>query len=88
MLAAMTLQDRVRVHEVTLLSDNWYTLKTTSPSTGAATTAAGSACTARPTDRGNGAFYPGEAYNRARRTKLLTRQFRCTRPSSTAGTTC
>ena len=77
----MTLQDRVRVHEVTLLSDNWYTLRTTasirlSPTT---TDAVGNdgqwqRMHRETYDRGNGAtLLP---YDLQRRTVLLTRQFR------------
>jgi len=73
MLHAMTLQDRVRVHEVTLLSDHWYTLKTTAfdwrRSDGE-----WQRMHRETYDRGNGAtLLP---YNLARRTVLLTRQFR------------
>ncbi|MBT2336043.1 GDP-mannose pyrophosphatase [Variovorax paradoxus] len=69
----MTLQDRVRVHEVTLLSDNWYTLKTTAfdwqRSDGR-----WQRMHRETYDRGNGAtLLP---YNLAQRTVLLTRQFR------------
>ena len=69
----MTLQDRVRVHEVTLLSDNWYTLKTTAfdwlRSDGQ-----WQRMHRETYDRGNGAtLLP---YNLAQRTVLLTRQFR------------
>lgn len=73
MLRAMTLQDRVRVHEVTLLSDHWYTLKTTAfdwrRSDGE-----WQRMHRETYDRGNGAtLLP---YNLAQRTVLLTRQFR------------
>jgi len=73
MLHAMTLQDRVRVHEVTLLSDHWYTLKTTAfdwrRSDGE-----WQRMHRETYDRGNGAtLLP---YNLAQRTVLLTRQFR------------
>ena len=69
----MTLQDRVRVHEVTLLSDNWYTLKTTAfdwlRSDGQ-----WQRMHRETYDRGNGAtLLP---YNLAQRTVLLTKQFR------------
>ena len=69
----MTLQDRVRVHEVTLLSDHWYTLRTTAfdwrRSDGQ-----WQRMHRETYDRGNGAtLLP---YNLARRTVLLTRQFR------------
>ena len=69
----MSLQDRVRVHEVTLLSDNWYTLKTTAfdwrRSDGQ-----WQRMHRETYDRGNGAtLLP---YNLAQRTVLLTRQFR------------
>jgi len=68
-----TLHDRVRVHEVTLLSDNWYTLKTTAfdwrRSDGQ-----WQRMHRETYDRGNGAtLLP---YNLAQRTVLLTRQFR------------
>ena len=73
MLAAMTIHDRVRVHEVTLLSDNWYTLKTTAfdwrRSDGQ-----WQRMHRETYDRGNGAtLLP---YNLAQRTVLLTKQFR------------
>ena len=73
MLHAMTLQDRVRVHEVTLLSDHWYTLKTTAfdwrRSDGE-----WQRMHRETYDRGNGAtLLP---YNLAQRTVLLTKQFR------------
>ncbi|MDM0036943.1 GDP-mannose pyrophosphatase [Variovorax sp. J22P271] len=69
----MKLQHRVRVREVTLLSDNWYTLKTTSfdwlRSDGQ-----WQRMNRETYDRGNGAtLLP---YDLARRTVLLTRQFR------------
>jgi len=69
----MKLQDRVRVHEVTLLSDNWYTLKTTAfdwlRSDGQ-----WQRMHRETYDRGNGAtLLP---YNLAQRTVLLTKQFR------------
>lgn len=73
MLAAMTLQDRVRVHEVTLLSDNWYTLKTTALDW-RRNDGSWQRMHRETYDRGNGATLL--AYNRARRTVLLTRQFR------------
>ena len=69
----MSVQDRVKVHEVRLLSDNWYTLKTTSfdflRSNGQWQTQH------RETyDRGNGAtLLP---YNLAKRTVVLVKQFR------------
>src|ERR1700759_4584360 len=69
----MTISDRIRVQAVRLLSDNWYTLKTT---TFEWLRANGEWQTQhRETyDRGNGAtLLP---YNRARRTVILTKQFR------------
>ncbi|WP_395349688.1 NUDIX domain-containing protein [Variovorax sp. UC122_21] len=69
----MTLQDRVRVHEVTLLSDNWYTLKTTALDW-RRNDGSWQRMHRETYDRGNGATLL--AYNRARRTVLLTRQFR------------
>jgi nudix-type nucleoside diphosphatase (YffH/AdpP family) len=69
----MSISDRIRVQAVRLLSDNWYTLKTTTfdwlRSNGQWQTQH------RETyDRGNGAtLLP---YNRAQRTVILTRQFR------------
>jgi nudix-type nucleoside diphosphatase (YffH/AdpP family) len=69
----MSLAGRIRVQAVRLLSDNWYTLKTT---TFEWLRANGEWQTQhRETyDRGNGAtLLP---YNRARRTVILTRQFR------------
>ncbi|MEJ1168564.1 GDP-mannose pyrophosphatase [Variovorax sp. CCNWLW235] len=69
----MTLQDRVRVHEATLLSDNWYTLKTTAFDW-RRNDGKWQRMHRETYDRGNGAtLLP---YNRARRTVLLTRQFR------------
>ncbi|WP_431109818.1 GDP-mannose pyrophosphatase [Variovorax paradoxus] len=69
----MTLQDRVRVHEVTLLSDNWYTLKTTAFDW-RRNDGEWQRMHRETYDRGNGAtLLP---YNLARRTVLLTRQFR------------
>ncbi len=72
-IAALPLPDRVRVLQVKLLSDNWYTLKTTRfdflRSDGQWQTQD------RETyDRGNGACIL--LYQRARRRVLLTRQFR------------
>jgi len=69
----MTLSDRIRVHAVRLLSDNWATLKTTTfewrRSDGQWQTQH------RETfDRGNGAVLL--PYNIARRKVVLTRQFR------------
>ncbi|MFM9924103.1 GDP-mannose pyrophosphatase [Variovorax sp. H27-G14] len=69
----MTLQDRVRVHEVTLLSDNWYTLRTTAFDWRRAD-GRWQRMHRETYDRGNGAtLLP---YNLAQRTVLLTRQFR------------
>ena len=73
MIGAMKLQDRVRVREVTLLSDNWYTLKTTSFDW-LRNDGRWQRMNRETYDRGNGAtLLP---YDFARRTVLLTRQFR------------
>ncbi len=69
----MTVADRVRVHSVETLSDNWYVLKKTTfdflRSDGTWQRQS------RETyDRGNGATVL--LFNRARRTVILTRQFR------------
>jgi hypothetical protein len=69
----MSVADRVRVHDVKLLSDNWYVLKTTRfdflRRDGQWQTQA------RETyDRGNGAAIL--LYNLAQRSVVLTRQFR------------
>jgi nudix-type nucleoside diphosphatase (YffH/AdpP family) len=69
----MTISDRIRVKDVRLLSDNWYTLKTTTLEWRRAD---GEWQTQhRETyDRGNGAtLLP---YNVARRTVMLVKQFR------------
>ena len=69
----MTISDRIRVKNVRLLSDNWYTLKTTTLEWRRAD---GEWQTQhRETyDRGNGAtLLP---YNLARRTVMLVKQFR------------
>ena len=69
----MTISDRIRVKNVRLLSDNWYTLKTTALEWRRAD---GEWQTQhRETyDRGNGAtLLP---YNLARRTVMLVKQFR------------
>ena len=69
----MTISNRIRVKDVRLLSDNWYTLKTTTLEWQRAD---GEWQTQhRETyDRGNGAtLLP---YNRARRTVMLVKQFR------------
>jgi nudix-type nucleoside diphosphatase (YffH/AdpP family) len=72
-LQIMTLQDRVRVHEVTLLSDNWYTLKTTAFDW-RRNDGQWQRMHRETYDRGNGAtLLP---YNLAQRTVLLTKQFR------------
>jgi len=69
----MTIHDRVRVHEVTLLSDNWYTLKTTAFDW-QRNDGQWQRMHRETYDRGNGAtLLP---YNLAQRTVLLTRQFR------------
>lgn len=67
------MNERIRVKEERLLSDNWYILKTT---TFDYLRADGQwATTSRETyDRGNGATIL--LYNRERRTVVLTRQFR------------
>lgn len=69
----MSIADRVRIEEVTLLSDNWYVLKTTRfafrRSDGTWQTQS------RETyDRGNGATIL--LFNRRQRTIVLVRQFR------------
>ncbi len=72
-LRGMTIHDRVRVHEVTLLSDNWYTLKTTAFDW-RRNDGQWQRMHRETYDRGNGAtLLP---YNLAQRTVLLTRQFR------------
>jgi nudix-type nucleoside diphosphatase (YffH/AdpP family) len=69
----MTIQNRVRVHEATLLSDNWYTLKTTAFDW-RRNDGQWQRMHRETYDRGNGAtLLP---YNLAQRTVLLTRQFR------------
>jgi len=69
----MKLHERVRVREVTLLSDNWYTLKTTSFDW-LRNDGQWQRMNRETYDRGNGAtLLP---YDLARRTVLLTRQFR------------
>ncbi|MDH6591859.1 nudix-type nucleoside diphosphatase (YffH/AdpP family) [Variovorax sp. TBS-050B] len=69
----MTLQDRVRVHEVTLLSDHWYTLRTTAFDW-RRRDGRWQRMHRETYDRGNGAtLLP---FNLAQRTVLLTRQFR------------
>ncbi|RQO41382.1 GDP-mannose pyrophosphatase [Variovorax sp. KBW07] len=69
----MTLQDRVRVHEVTLLSDNWFVLKTTRLDW-RRSDGQWQPMHRETYDRGNGAtLLP---YNLAQRTVLLVRQFR------------
>jgi nudix-type nucleoside diphosphatase (YffH/AdpP family) len=69
----MTIHDRVRVHEVTLLSDNWYVLKTTRFEW-RRNDGQWQRMDRETYDRGNGAtLLP---YNLAQRTVLLTRQFR------------
>ena len=69
----MTIHDRVRVHEVTLLSDNWYVLKTTRFDW-LRNDGRWQRMDRETYDRGNGAtLLP---YNLAQRTVLLTRQFR------------
>jgi len=75
----MSVADRVRVHEVKLLSDHWYVLKTTRfdflRRDGQWQTQA------RETyDRGNGAAIL--LYNLAQRSVVLTRQFRYRRSST------
>ena len=69
----MTLHDRVRVHEVALLSDNWYVLKTTRFDW-LRNDGRWQRMDRETYDRGNGAtLLP---YNLAQRSVLLTRQFR------------
>ncbi len=72
-IAALPLPERVRVQQVRLLSDNWYTLKTTRfdflRSDGQ-----WQSQDRETYDRGNGACIL--LYQRARRRVLLTRQFR------------
>ena len=69
----MTIHDRVRVHEVTLLSDNWYVLRTTRFEW-LRNDGQWQRMDRETYDRGNGAtLLP---YNLAQRTVLLTRQFR------------
>lgn len=69
----MTIHDRVRVHEVTLLSDNWYVLKTTRFDW-LRNDGRWQRMDRETYDRGNGAtLLP---YDLAQRTVLLTRQFR------------
>ena len=69
----MSLKDRIRIHRVTTLSDDWYVLKKThfewrrSDGTW-------QAMNRETYDRGNGAVLL--PYDPARRTVLLTRQFR------------
>jgi len=69
----MSLKDRIRIHSVTTLSDDWYVLKKThfewrrSDGTW-------QAMNRETYDRGNGAVLL--PYDPARRTVLLTRQFR------------
>ena len=69
----MSVQDRVRVRETKLLSDNWYVLKTTTfdwkRRDGAWQTQS-----REHYDRGNGSVLL--PYNRANRTVLLVKQFR------------
>ncbi|OZA73509.1 MAG: GDP-mannose pyrophosphatase, partial [Caulobacter sp. 39-67-4] len=69
----MSVQDRIRVRETKLLSDNWYVLKTTrfdwKRSDGTWQTQA-----REHYDRGNGAVLL--PYNLAAKTVLLVRQFR------------
>jgi nudix-type nucleoside diphosphatase (YffH/AdpP family) len=69
----MSVGDRVRVREVKLLSDNWYTLKTTTFDWRRGD-GRWQECKRETYDRGNGAVLL--LYNRARRTVILTRQFR------------
>jgi nudix-type nucleoside diphosphatase (YffH/AdpP family) len=69
----MSVQHRVRVKEVRLLSDNWYTLKTTTFEW-QRNDGRWQECKRETYDRGNGAVLL--LYNRARRSVVLTRQFR------------
>ncbi|MEP6719903.1 MAG: GDP-mannose pyrophosphatase [Variovorax sp.] len=69
----MNLHERVRVHEVTLLSDSWYVLKKTAFDW-RRNDGQWQRMERETYDRGNGAaLLP---YDLARRTVLLTRQFR------------
>ncbi|MDM0039551.1 GDP-mannose pyrophosphatase [Variovorax sp. J22G21] len=69
----MNLHERVRVHEVTLLSDSWYVLKKTAFDW-RRNDGRWQRMERETYDRGNGAtLLP---YDLARRTVLLTRQFR------------
>ena len=69
----MTLQDRVRVHETTLLSDNWYVLKTTRFEW-RRNDGQWQRMDRETYDRGNGAVLL--LFNPRRGTVVLTRQFR------------
>jgi len=69
----VSVQDRVRVREVRLLSDNWYTLKTTTFDW-CRSDGRWQECKRETYDRGNGAVLL--LYNRERRSVVLTRQFR------------
>lgn len=69
----MSISDRVRVGEVTLLSDDWYILKKTRFSFRRAD-GSWQEQSRETYDRGNGATIL--LYDRGRRTVILTRQFR------------
>ena len=69
----MSVAERVRVHDVKLLSDNWYVLKKTTSNTCAAT-AGGRRSSAKPTTAATAR--PCCSSTCARRTVVLTRQFR------------
>jgi nudix-type nucleoside diphosphatase (YffH/AdpP family) len=69
----MSVEHRVRVKDVRLLSDNWYTLKTTTFEW-QRNDGRWQECKRETYDRGNGAVLL--LYNRGRRSVVLTRQFR------------
>ena len=69
----MSIADRVRIHDVTLLSDNWYILKKTRFSF-LRSDGRWQEQTRETYDRGNGAAIL--LFDRERRTILLVRQFR------------
>jgi nudix-type nucleoside diphosphatase (YffH/AdpP family) len=69
----MSVADRVRIEEVTVLSDDWYVLRKTRFAF-RRTNGEWQTQTRENYDRGNGATIL--LYNRRRRTVILTRQFR------------
>lgn len=69
----MTTRDRVQIHDVQLLSDDWYVLKKTTFSW-LRRDGTWQRQSRETYDRGNGATIL--LYHRARRTVILTRQFR------------